>query len=369
MLIRQSGGTWHEPETAAYANEKELQDLVKHSPTLLPGGTQLGVVDEFWIPGIGSVDLVGVSETGEIVLVECKLRANPEIRREVIGQTLAYAGGLWRMAYDDFATTFQKRAGMPLVAAVSKASGVPVEEADLRHSVGRRLASGEFTLVVAVDSITPELKLIIEYLNEHTLASVRVLALELSYGRDGEVELLIPTVYGAEAADRKRRSGGETSASWTAQSFAEQIAERTEGEETSFIHRLLEHGGQHGHHPFYGSGASPGMSYYYEVLGEPTSVWALYLKETGSRVALSLGAIAKRSPDAAHALLAAMRSDPALAEEMPPLDAGSLSKYPEIPVAPVLIAPAPQEAFFRALDAIATWKPPQVKLESEPNSG
>lgn len=348
MLIRQIGGTWHEPATAEYANEKELQDLVKHSPTLLPGGHQLAVADEFWVPGIGSVDLVGVSETGEITIVECKLRANPEIRREVIGQTLAYAGGLWRMDYEDFATTFQNRVGQSLPAAVSAATGADIDEGDLRTAVGKRLVAGEFTLVVAVDAITPELKLIIEYLNEHTLATVRVLALELAFGRDGEVELLIPTVYGEEAADRKRRSSSGGS-SWNAQTFAEQIIERTDGAVRAFVQRLLEHGTQRGHHPYYGSGASPGMSYYYEIEGEPTSVWALYLKESGARVALSLGAISKRSPDAAHGLLAELRSDTGLADALPSLDEASLLKYPEIPVDAKLTGPSAQETFFKAL--------------------
>lgn len=350
MLIRHTGGTWHEPATAEYANEKELQDLVKHSPTLLPGGHQLAIADEFWVPGIGSVDLVGVSETGEITIVECKLRANPEIRREVIGQTLAYAGGLWRMAYDDFATTFQNRSGESLVAAVSTATGVDVDEGDLRAAVGKRLAAGEFTLVVAVDAITPELKLIIEYLNEHTLSTVRVLALELAFGRDGGVELLIPTVYGEEAADRKRRSSSGGS-SWNAQTFAEQITERTDGAVRAFVQRLLEHGTQRGHHPYYGSGASPGMSYYYEIEGEPTSIWALYLKEAGARVALSLGAVAKRSPGKAHALLTELRSNDTLAGVLPPLDESSLTKYPEVPVAHLIDSSA-QETFFKALSSV-----------------
>src|SRR4051794_32274419 len=109
VLIRHAGGAWHEPTTSAYANERELQNLVKLSPALLPGADALAVVDEFWVPGIGSADLVGVGALGDITIVECKLKANPEIRREVVGQTFAYAGGLWRMTYDDFALTFANR--------------------------------------------------------------------------------------------------------------------------------------------------------------------------------------------------------------------------------------------------------------------
>jgi hypothetical protein len=141
VLIRRPGSSWAEPATSAFANEKELQDLVKLSPSLLPGGDQLAVVDELWIPDVGSVDLVGVGADGKLVIVECKLRANPQIRREVVGQIFAYAGGLWKMGYDAFASAFTSRAGTSLVAAVTAASDSEVDEAILREAVGRNLAS------------------------------------------------------------------------------------------------------------------------------------------------------------------------------------------------------------------------------------
>ena len=92
-----AGGPWREPETTSDANEKELQDLVKASATLLPDTAPSAVVDEFWVPEAGTVDLLVVDRTGGLPLVECKLRANPGIRREVVGQILAYAGGLSHM--------------------------------------------------------------------------------------------------------------------------------------------------------------------------------------------------------------------------------------------------------------------------------
>lgn len=47
-------------------------------------------------------DLVGVDGGGRITIVECKLRANPQIRREIVGQVPAYAGAIWQMGTDDF---------------------------------------------------------------------------------------------------------------------------------------------------------------------------------------------------------------------------------------------------------------------------
>jgi hypothetical protein len=78
--------------------EKELQELLAESPSLIPaddirdGFSPLVVaVREFGLPGSGNTDLLAFSSAGEITIVECKLAANAEIKRTVIGQILEYA--------------------------------------------------------------------------------------------------------------------------------------------------------------------------------------------------------------------------------------------------------------------------------------
>lgn len=46
------------------------------------------------------------SASGQMTLVECKLAANPEICRNVIGPVFAYAAGLWRLSCDAFNRRF-----------------------------------------------------------------------------------------------------------------------------------------------------------------------------------------------------------------------------------------------------------------------
>ncbi len=82
LLIRRPGGPWREPETTSYANEKELQDLVKASATLLPDTAPSAVVDEFWIPEAGTVDLLAVDRSGGLT---------PGLRQSAV---MADAGGL-----------------------------------------------------------------------------------------------------------------------------------------------------------------------------------------------------------------------------------------------------------------------------------
>jgi hypothetical protein len=216
---------------------------------------------------------VGVDAHGRLTLVECKLKANPEIRRAVIGQILVYAGGLWRMSYDDFAAGFAARAGQSLESAVAKAIGDELDEEQFRKAVTRSLTAGGFRLVIALDAITAELKRIVEYFNEHTSSSVQVLALEVTYTKDGDIEVLAPDVYGQESAARK-----PALSSWTVERFAEQVRERATEPVRAFIEQLLAHGGQRGHHPVYGSGVEPAVAYHYALEGQPVSVWAVELE-------------------------------------------------------------------------------------------
>ena len=147
---------------------------------------------------------MAVDPDAQITLVECKLRANPEIRRHVIGQLLAYASGIWRMTYEDFDRAFGH--GLDSVAGlVSKAlpQGADWDEPSFRAEVARRLENGQFRLVIAVDSITDELKRVVEYANAITRPGVDVLALELRYVADRDIEILIPSTYGLELAASK----------------------------------------------------------------------------------------------------------------------------------------------------------------------
>jgi hypothetical protein len=76
-----------------------------------------------------------------------------------------------------------------------------VDGDQLREAVTQRLAAGDFRLIITVDQITLELRLVMEYLNGYTVAGVQVLA--LNYTKDGDVELLVPAAYGQEAAAAK----------------------------------------------------------------------------------------------------------------------------------------------------------------------
>jgi hypothetical protein len=212
MLMKRKGERhWRMPAVSAYTAERELQAMLLESPELLPAEEDrrpIAMADEFPV-SFGSVDLVGVSAAGWITVVECKLRANSEIKRSIVGQLFAYGAALWEMSYEDFDQRWRQRMDVALIEHVATQAaehGVDWDRDGFVAAVASNLEAGRFTLVVAVDEITAELRRIIEYLSVHTVGDVAVVALELGYVADGDCQILVPQTYGVELAERKSTS-------------------------------------------------------------------------------------------------------------------------------------------------------------------
>jgi hypothetical protein len=215
LLVRHIGDHWSAPAVTTYSQEKHLQQVLAEQPSLLPGvGTSPVAVRELQT-GAGPLDLAVIDATGQITLVECKLASNAQIRREIVGQVLDYASSLWRMSFSDFDARWRQRhdGGLGIIESV----GAEGEEADaVRSLIEESLATGRFKLVLAVDVINDGLRRIVEFLNDRTATDLSVIAMELRYARHGDVEMLIPTVYGAELA-RAKAERSDAATSWTEQ--------------------------------------------------------------------------------------------------------------------------------------------------------
>jgi hypothetical protein len=212
MLMKRKGERhWRMPAVSAYTAERELQAMLLESPELLPAEEDrrpIVMADEFPV-SFGSVDLVGVSAAGWLTVVECKLKANSEIKRSIVGQLFAYGSALWEMSYEDFDQRWRQRMEMGLADHVAKETaehGIDWDRDGFVAAVAGNLEAGRLTLVVAVDEITAELRRIIEYLSLHTVGDVAVVALELGYVADGDCQIIVPQTYGVELAERKSTS-------------------------------------------------------------------------------------------------------------------------------------------------------------------
>jgi hypothetical protein len=110
VLLRHSlTGAFRVPEVSGYAKEDQLQRILFKHPELVPGVTAPAVACREFQSGAGPADVVIVGADGSLVVVECKLASNPQIRREVVGQVLDYASRLWRMPIEEFESRWSER--------------------------------------------------------------------------------------------------------------------------------------------------------------------------------------------------------------------------------------------------------------------
>lgn len=258
ILMRKCGANWTQVNEHKFENEGKLQHILYESPEVIPI-TSLGeeklqpkvFVREAGLPGSGSTDLIGVDEQGGITIIECKLAANPDIRRKVVGQLLEYAAFLWTMDYEQFDRTccraekWQDRHLVDVMRERIDADSIEWSEELFISGVTDNLKSGNFTLIIAVDRLNDELRRIIEYLNSRGPGTPKISALEVLQFEAGDTQLLVPQMFGTTAAPPPPPPGmdEETLLSGASTRFIElyygvkNLAARDAFKSSSFTHR------------------------------------------------------------------------------------------------------------------------------------
>ena len=165
-------------------DERLLQKLIHHSPSILPIGeieplfaNLRPVCEELPLRGGNSgkyIDNLLVNSDGKVCLVECKLWRNSEAVREVIAQVLDYAGELALLSYDELVAAvrvaLKQSDGDPLADCVLGVECSEDARTDFIDAVSRSLRLGNFLLLVVGDGIRPDVQQISQLLqNRATL--------------------------------------------------------------------------------------------------------------------------------------------------------------------------------------------------------
>ena len=234
ILVRKvgSGSSWTQPETAAYENESHLQELLAADPSRIPGVPPSSRAVREIHTAAGPLDICVVTPDGEITVVECKLEKNPEKRRMVIGQVIDYASAIRDAGTRAFEEAWNQRGGENFEEFL---------EGDALENLHTRLTSGHIGLCLAVDRIDNDLKRLVEYLNLITQDAVGVTALQLSYAKHENLEILIPTTFGTEIVQAKAATTGSSSGErWTWESFVESLSSPSDRELASELKKRLD---------------------------------------------------------------------------------------------------------------------------------
>jgi len=195
-LISPDGNELTEMKQAGYLSELELQMLIASHPRLLGCCTSdedeaprrlLLVKQEMGVPAAAevadrwSMDHLYIDGGCIPTLIEVKRSTDARIRREVVGQMLDYAANAvvyWgaNQLKERFELQWGARAEEQLDAFLD---GLELSADEFWYRVNENLQARKIRLVFVADELPPELKRIIEFLNEE-MKEAEVLGVELA---------------------------------------------------------------------------------------------------------------------------------------------------------------------------------------------
>jgi hypothetical protein len=188
--------------------ERWLQGLLYRHPGLVPldlvepgTGLMVPLCEELNLPHgarTNRLDILAVTRTGRLVLIECKLWRNPQARREVVAQLLEYAALLRGWTYGDLTAQLVQnahRTGPNPIFDQARGVWPDLDEAVFVDGVARSLDTGDFHLVIAGDGIRSDLHAVADHLNIARLGRARLSLLEIQLWRDsGGRTLVVPSM-------------------------------------------------------------------------------------------------------------------------------------------------------------------------------
>lgn len=166
-------------EAKPYANEDELQKHIFEHPELLSESNDdkyISIAREVKIDA-GRIDVLMLSHTGNIVVVEVKLDRNQQSRREIVAQIVDYVSTLSELSIYEL----NDRTNHKLLDKLEEAE-IPPETAD------KLLRNADIEVILAVDQSNEDLNRIVQFLSAHT--DFKISLAEISKHNDGDRTLL-----------------------------------------------------------------------------------------------------------------------------------------------------------------------------------
>ena len=232
-IWREDDGKWSTIGPSGFTDERELHDQIVEAPELLPLSGQpqpllAATFREVKIGG-GSADVLAFTDKGRPVVIEVKLSKNPEAKRAVVAQTLAYAAGLHRITVRELeerilADHLRKSGHERLADAVAEAEGSHFNRDEFYAKLAAHLDRGSFRLVIVLDDAPAQLVRLMGYLESITADDISVDLVKVSAYQINDDRILIPQridpereteTLGAAGAADSGPSSGSSGTIWT----------------------------------------------------------------------------------------------------------------------------------------------------------
>jgi hypothetical protein len=276
IFLLHNDGDLTEMAEESYSSEDLLQGLLEKYPNLLAGDQideseprrwllvkrEVSIPDKEFVGGRWSCDHLFLDQDGIPTLVEVKRSTDTRIRREVIGQMLDYAANAvayWSLekvqAELEKQLSGQETDPETLLLDFLGPGSNPEE---FWRNVKTNLQAGRIRMVFVADIIPPELRRVVEFLNEQ-MDPAEVLAVEIRKFEGKGQTALIPRVYGLTSAAQVRKKVSLTETrQWDEESFMADLASNASVDVLQVARDLLQWARDHGCEIWWGKGRTLG---------------------------------------------------------------------------------------------------------------
>lgn len=242
--------------------ESYLQRYIQDHPDILPldqldaEARTLVLVREFSTAS-GSVDAIAIDQLGNVYLIETKLYKNPDKRR-VIAQVLDYGAALWK-GFSDPDEFIQKldslvsKDGQGLRQRLAEFYQLEINGVDeLIDKLKSTVSRGNFRFVVLMDTVDDRLKDLITYVNSNS--NFDVFGVALDFYQHEDIDILIPTLHGAEVKKTVGGSQSDGRRRWSEESFFADAESRLSRAQLGALRMLFEWSKENADEISYGPG-------------------------------------------------------------------------------------------------------------------
>ncbi len=231
--------------------EDALQTLIERQPNIIngrqidpgsPDPPRFALLRREMQVGDWSLDHLLVDQHGVLTFVEAKLLENPEARRAVIGQVLdyaAYASEAWSDGrLKQWSADYWRTQGKDIDDVLRETfEGIDVDAFWI--NVETNLTQGKIRLIIAGDELRPEVRRVIEFLNEQ-LRTIQIFGLEIRcYGEEPNA-VIVPFLVGQSQAASSHKQPSIDAKVWTIDQLQAAYANIEDSRERDRLLQLLQ---------------------------------------------------------------------------------------------------------------------------------
>ena len=195
-----SGEGWELGSPQGFQDEATLHSLIAQNPQLLPlaGSPRLTVLGSEIQMGTGYADILAVESSGRPTIIEVKLASNPEARRAIVSQVIAYASFLHGCDVESLERGPLRRSladagyGSILDAVQAQDQEGAVDAASFSSSMQEFLDQGHFRLVLVLDEVSAELTRAVAYLDAITVPALTIDLMTLKVYKINGAQVALP---------------------------------------------------------------------------------------------------------------------------------------------------------------------------------